>query len=186
MRTFVAIEIDELTRQRITELQDALRAAVPRLRWSDPRRMHLTLKFLGEVDESRIELIRAELERVAAGTASFKIRIREVGVFPPSGPPRVVWVGAKGESGALTRCRDAVEAGIAPLGFPTEDRPYRPHLTLARCPDSRITRSLPAMMNEHRHFDAGEMTVRQFVFFRSTLTRQGPIYEPISTHDFRM
>ena len=185
MRTFVAIEIDESVRERIITLQDAMRKSAPRLRWSDPRRIHLTLKFLGEVDEARIDLIRGQLDRIAASTAPFTIAIRGTGIFPPSGPPRVVWIGVKDAAGALARCRDAVEAGIAPLGFPTEDRPYRPHLTLARCQDPRAARDLPKIVSVQRDFDAGELLVRNVVLFKSTLTRQGPIYEPVSAHPLR-
>ena len=185
MRTFIAIEIDEVVRRRIAELQMTLKKQFPRLRWSNPATIHLTLKFLGEVDAAGADAVQAELARIAASTVPFTIAFRQCGIFPPSGPPRVVWVGVDDAAGALARCRDAIEAGIAPLGFPTEDRPYRPHLTLARCPDARAARDLRAAIDVHRQIDAGEMIVRHLVYFQSTLTQKGPVYNPISTYELR-
>jgi len=183
MRTFIAIELNDTVHRRICELQDGLQASFPRLRWSEPRHIHLTLKFLGEVDDPQVAGIRAALDRIAASMAPFTVAIRRVGVFPASGAPHVIWAGVDDRTGALGRCRDAIEAGIAPLGFPAESRPFQPHLTLARCPDPRSTRNLRAALEAHRNFDAGERSVRQFALIKSTLTRQGPIHEALSTHE---
>jgi len=183
MRAFLAIDINDAVRERISVLQGVLRMAAPRLKWVDPGRIHLTLKFLGEVAESRLDIIRAVLDRVAVTTAPFELHIRKTGVFPPTGPPRVVWIGAKDANGALLRLHEELEAGLGPLGFLREDRPFRPHLTLARCKDRGAARGLWPALNEHRGFDAGMTTVEQLVLYQSTLSRRGPIYEPISKHE---
>jgi len=185
MRTFIAIGIDDAVRSRLAALQDDLRAASPRLRWTHPEQMHLTLKFLGDTDDEQVALIRDKLASLATVTTPFSLNIDETGVFPPSGAPRVVWVGVKDTAGDLRRCRDSVEQAIAPLGFPAEDRPFHPHLTLARCRDPRDGRAIREALQQNTGFDAGVTTVRQLVFFQSILVARGPIYTAISTHDLR-
>lgn len=182
MRTFIAIEIDEVIRERIAAWQDVLRESFPRLKWTDARRIHLTLKFLGEIEEGRADDVRGMLDRITMTTAPFSIGLRKTGVFPPAGPPRVVWIGVKEATGALAQLQGAVEAGAAELSFAKEDRPFHPHLTVARCANPSVARDLRRTLYDHRNFDAGEMLVRQIVFMQSTLTRTGPIYTSISAH----
>lgn len=184
MRAFIAVDINDAARERLAALQGVLRRSAPRLKWVDPNQIHLTLRFLGDVAESQLEAIRAELARIAGMAAPFEIHIHKTGVFPPTGPPRVVWVGVKEASGALLRLHGELDAGLFPLGFPPEDRPFRPHLTLARCKDRQAARGLWRTLNEHRGFDAGTTMVEQIVLYQSTLTRRGPIYEAISKHEF--
>lgn len=183
MRTFIAIEIDTIVRERIADLQRELRKTHPRLRWTDPDKIHLTLKFLGNIDEHRLADVRAALDQTSSSTAPFVVGIRRTGVFPPAGAPRVVWAGVEDHDGALTRCRASVEAAMAARGFPAEDRPFSPHLTLARCPDPRAARDLRQSLTDHGPFDAGVMKVHHLFFIQSTLTSHGSIYHPISKHE---
>lgn len=182
MRTFIGIEIDEIVRERLTGLQRALKMSFPSLRGTNPRQIHLTLKFLGEIEERQVAGVRKALDDVAASTKIFAIDIRQPGVFPMSGAPRTVWIGVHDPDGSLARCHAAVEATLATLGFPREDRPFSPHLTLARCPDRRAAYEVRRALSRHENFDAGGLIVRRIVLFQSTLTSSGPIYEPISTH----
>lgn len=185
LRTFIAIEIDEALRERIAEWQNVLRESFPRLKWTDARRIHLTLKFLGEIEEGQADDVRGMLDSIATTTAPFSMGIRKTGVFPPAGPPRVVWIGVKEATGALVQLQGAVEAGAVELSFVREDRSFHPHLTVARCSNPSVTRDLRRALYDHRNFDAGEMQVRQIVFMQSTLTRTGPIYTPISEHELK-
>jgi RNA 2',3'-cyclic 3'-phosphodiesterase len=136
LRTFVAVELPEGVRVAIAAAQAELRAALGEragsVRWVNPASAHLTLKFLGDTPESALSGVEAALRACLAGTAPFDLRTGALGCFPSGRAPRVLWLGLDGELAPLTALRDAVEAAIAPLGWPTEARPFAPHLTLGR------------------------------------------------------
>lgn len=133
-RLFVALHLPDEVISVLDAVQSDLRAAVsPGLvSWVVPRNIHLTLKFLGDVPLSEHRAIAEALTSVAAVNAPFELCTGRLGCFPSERNPRVVWVGVQGQTGALQRLRDAVEGAIAPLGYPTEDRSFSPHLTLGR------------------------------------------------------
>lgn len=134
IRTFIAVELDENLRATLGKLQAGLRSQVPPrvVRWVQPNGIHLTLKFLGDTPLDQVEAIKAALARAAAEVAPFVFTVSGVGCFPDVRRPRVVWVGLHEPTGTLARLWQAVEAHVAPLGFPTEKRPFSPHLTLGR------------------------------------------------------
>jgi 2'-5' RNA ligase len=136
LRTFVAVELPDQVRATIAaaqaELRGALGARASSVRWVDPASTHLTLKFLGDTPESAVPGIEVALRAALAGGSAFALRTGALGCFPSGRSPRVLWLGLDGELGPLTAARDAVEAAIAPLGWPTEARPFSPHLTLGR------------------------------------------------------
>jgi 2'-5' RNA ligase len=136
LRTFVAIELPAEAKAAIAAAQDALREVLrdggPAVRWVNPAGAHLTLKFLGDTPESAVPGVDAALRAALAGTAPFELWTGAPGCFPSGRAPRVLWLGLDGDLAPLTSARDAVEAAIAPLGWPTEARPFSPHLTLGR------------------------------------------------------
>ncbi|HEY3111808.1 MAG TPA: RNA 2',3'-cyclic phosphodiesterase [Chloroflexota bacterium] len=136
LRTFVAVELPDQVRAAIAaaqaELRGALGARTGSVRWVDPAGAHLTLKFLGDTPESAVPAIEVSLRAALAGARAFALRTGALGCFPSGRSPRVLWLGLDGELEPLTATRDAVEAAIAPLGWPTEARPFSPHLTLGR------------------------------------------------------
>jgi 2'-5' RNA ligase len=134
LRTFIAIELDQAVKSELLHLQARLRDQLsPRsVRWVQPEGIHLTLKFLGDTPLDRVEAVQAALALAAAEVEPFAFTVGGLGCFPNSRQPRVVWVGLQEPTGALLRLHKAVEAHVAPLGFPTEKRPFSPHLTLGR------------------------------------------------------
>ena len=133
-RTFIAVELDEELKSSLQSLQDHLRALVARrsVRWVRPGGIHLTLKFLGDTPEARLDEIMGALAMAARDVRPFSFAVGGLGCFPNTRQPRVLWVGLQEPTGTLVRLRDAVEAHVAPLGFPTEKRRFHPHLTLGR------------------------------------------------------
>jgi len=182
MRAFIAIDFDSPIKDKLADLQRRLRAGPVRLRWTDPAQIHLTVKFLGDVAADQVAPIQAAQNDVARGIPPFEVRVGKVGTFPPGGRPRVVWVGVTPIGDGLMRCRDAIEAAVSPLGFPTEGRLFEPHLTLARCPDPRACKEVFAALALHRSFDAGAQRVDRLVLYESTLTPHGPRYRRVSEH----
>ena len=134
LRTFIAIELDQELRTTLTGIQARLRGAVPprAVRWVQPEGIHLTLKFLGDTLSDKVEQVKSALAQAAEQVPAFTITVGGVGCFPDARRPRVVWVGVQEPSGSLARLWQAVESQVAPLGFPTEKRPFSPHLTLGR------------------------------------------------------
>ncbi len=144
LRLFIAIEIPQ--RDSLAALQKRLQPLdkTRAIRWTAPDSIHLTLKFLGETPASRQSEIETALIEAAKDHAPFDLTIGGVGCFPDLRKPRVVWAGLGGGVTALISLRDAVERTVSPLGYPTEARPFSPHLTLGRARQDAARSALAA------------------------------------------
>jgi 2'-5' RNA ligase len=131
VRAFIAVNLPP---ERRRDLADAvaplLRSGLP-VRWVEPDGYHVTLRFLGPVADGDVEPVAAALRTLAMGHAPFTLRVGGAGAFPDVRRPAVLWLGVAAD-GPLLALQQAVERGIAPLGFPTESRPFHPHVTLGR------------------------------------------------------
>lgn len=174
MRLFFAVEISEALRADVEDLIGRLRARGRGIRWADPKGIHLTLRFLGEVEPGRLEAI-ARAGR-AAGERSSALRLRSggLGTFPERGLPRVVWLGVEDTDGALGRLHAALEEALEGAGLGREGRPLSPHLTLGRVrPGADPRRALEGVGGPAaRGFEAGD-----FVLMESVLGPSGARYE---------
>ena len=133
-RLFIAIELSPDVLKAIAQVQTELKRSIPdrAVRWTRPEGIHLTLKFLGDVRVGQLDDIKAALPHAAAGRSTFDLEIQGLGCFPNLARPRVLWLGITGDTKSLRTLQSNVESTIAPLGFPTEERGFNPHLTLAR------------------------------------------------------
>jgi 2'-5' RNA ligase len=134
LRTFIAVELDDNARQALGTVLDELKPRAPKgsVRWVNPDSVHLTLKFLGDTPAKRIAEIEAALAEACAPFPAFAFVIEGRGCFPNFRRPNIVWVAVRDRGKALAHLQEAIEAKIAPLGWPTEKRPFQPHLTLGR------------------------------------------------------
>ncbi|HVZ24249.1 MAG TPA: RNA 2',3'-cyclic phosphodiesterase [Vicinamibacterales bacterium] len=183
MRLFVAIELDEAVRTAAARLvarlerRVAILAPKARIGWVPPERMHLTVRFIGWVDDAQAARIRRALEpplRVPV----FSMHVGTLGAFPPRGAPRVLWVGVRDESGALADVERDVTARLQALGIPPEDRPYTPHLTLARVRETAGLKSAP-LFERLGTTALGVSRVSAVTLFESRLSPKGPTYVPL-------
>lgn len=179
IRTFIAVHVDDVIIARLMALQEELRRTDARVSWTRPEGMHLTLKFLGNVPEEQIATIGDALQPVAAGCASISISIEGTGGFPNLRRPRVVWAGVGGETEALIELAAGVDAAMAGLGFPPENRPFNPHLTLGRIKEPVQLEPLIELLTAHSADQFGEMTVREIILFQSQLSPKGARYTPL-------
>ena len=185
IRSFVAIELSDQARQALADLQENLKAQVPpkAVRWTRPESIHLTLQFLGDVAPGKVEAIAEALRGVGAGQAPFTIQLKELGVFPNPGRPRVVWVGVAEPSGALVALQKGVTQALEPLGFEPEKRPYSPHLTIGRA-DRRAARQDLAEVGElvtrTEVGTLGQVRVEHVVLMKSDLQPGGAVYTPLA------
>lgn len=186
IRTFIAIELTPDLERAIRDLQAQLqgRLPFPSMRWVQPHGIHLTLKFLGDIPPSRLPTIQDALAAVAARHAPFALAAEGLGVFPSPSRPNVLWVGLAGDLPRLHRLRDDVEAAIAPLGYPTESRPFHPHLTLARIKDAAPTdaQQVRDQLRQSPAADLGALPVTAIHLMRSDLSPQGARYTPLGVY----
>ncbi len=174
MRLFVAIDIPEEVRGRLAGLVEELRRAVRGPAWARVAGMHLTLKFIGEVEEPKAGGILRALDG-AGGFAPFEVHYRGTGFFPDGNAPRVFWAGmvAPPELAALA---SAVEACLEPLGIARERRAFHPHLTLARLKSRNGLVELHEAAARLRETEFGEGLVEHFHLYRSILKPSGAEY----------
>lgn len=168
MRLFVAVELPADVKDALT----ALETSIPGTTWVKPAALHLTLRFLGDqIDPIRLTPIKTALASVKA--PSFSLALRGVGRFPPGRrPARVLWVGMDDQP-ALLSLQASVERALGAVGFEPEERPFNPHITLARLKGEG---SVERFVEAHGGFRAEPFTVSEFVLMSSVLTPQGPKY----------
>jgi RNA 2',3'-cyclic 3'-phosphodiesterase len=134
LRTFIAIELDEPLHIALRSIQGVLKRQTPpgSVKWVGTEGIHLTLKFLGDTPASRIHEIETALRSACSGFEPFEFGVEGRGCFPNFRQPRVIWVAVRDRNSTLARLQTAVERTVAPLGWPTEERTFSPHLTLGR------------------------------------------------------
>lgn len=187
IRTFVAIELPpealgwcETAMERARQTLGPVASAV---RWVNPAGIHLTLKFLGSVPAARLPVLVEQLRAALAGQEPFTLQIGALGVFPGPKAPRVIWLATLGELAALGACQQRVEAATVPLGYPTEARPFRPHLTLGRVRETATPEERAAIGALPAGWPAGTsppLAVRRVSLMRSQLGPGGARYSRLA------
>jgi 2'-5' RNA ligase len=176
IRSFLAIELPEPILRKIGEVQGDLRSTQAEVRWANPEKIHLTLKFFGNIEESRIDPIFKSIEEPIRNTLPFSLKVRGVGAFPHLKNPRVIWIGLVDERDVLTSLQKGIETHLERIGFQPENRPFHPHLTLGRMKSSRGKEGLVSRMERYKEEEFGNFRVERVVLFKSDLRPSGPIY----------
>jgi 2'-5' RNA ligase len=179
IRSFLAIELPKLILRKIEEVQGDLRSTHADVRWINPEKIHLTLKFFGNIEESRIGPIFKSIEEPIRNSPPFSMEVKGVGAFPQMRNPRVIWMGLVDGKGFLTSIQKQIEIQLEKIGFQPEDRPFHPHLTLGRMKSNRGKEELLGRMEKHREEEFGDFLVERVILFRSDLKPSGPIYTPL-------
>lgn len=177
MRAFIGVKIPESLAEELWQLNRVLMSE--NYKPVEAHNMHLTLKFLGEVSFERYELLRKKVERKIKGLNKFEFTLKGVGAFPSAAAARVVWVGVDKGSENLKKLAALVEEAAVESGFPQEQRKFEPHLTLGRL---RRQRSLVNKLKRIEGLLGGReyrVSVSKIIFFKSTLTPAGPVYEEV-------
>ncbi|HZV07798.1 MAG TPA: RNA 2',3'-cyclic phosphodiesterase [Gemmataceae bacterium] len=187
LRTFIAVDVGKAIRDRLVALQDTLARAGTEVKWVEENNLHVTLLFLGEVEDRETPALCQAVADCCAGRDAFSISVETVGCFPNPRRPRVVWAGIGAGSAELIALHDALEPPLLDLGcYRREDRAYTPHITLGRVRGERSpTAALATALARQAKWQGGETNVREIHVLSSELTPQGPIYTVLSRAKLR-
>ncbi len=185
IRTFIAIDLPPGVRSALGELQEQLRRSGARIRWVKPTGIHLTLKFLGDIEPAQVNAVAQAMRQAAASAAPFRLTPMGCGAFPSIKQMRVVWVGLDGDLDPLHRLRQRLETVLEPLGFPLEKRPFRAHLTIGRVKDRGRLRSLQNALLALQDFRLEDFDVTEVVLYKSELRPDGARYTPLERIAFQ-
>ena len=180
MRTFIAVPMSQQCHDLLGDLQGKMRPLGADVRWVATSSIHLTLKFLGEIDPALVPRLVDSLRNSSAGVSPFKLRLQGLGGFPNVRSPRVIWCGVEGETDRLLLLQEKVEKACADLGFTPENRPFHPHLTLGRVQGKRNLQQLLDYIKIAPDFEQG-FDADRYHLFKSVLTPRGAIYTVLET-----
>lgn len=175
LRLFVGLALPEEVRDRLAFLS----AGVPKARWVAPESLHLSLRFIGEVDEILAESIDTNLLAIRA--PAFDLTVAGVGTFGQGRQTRVLWAGVERQP-ALDHLAAKVESAVVRAGMPAEPRKFSPHITLARFRETPPRDRLGAFVQHNEMFRAGPFRVRDFILYRSHLGSEGAHYEALADY----
>jgi len=173
-RTFICLELPETIRAQAEALQGRLAGLGDKIRWVNPRNLHLTLRFLGEISRSQVDTVCLAVRCAAARVDAFSIRFSGTGCFPSARRPKVFWVGLT-ETTDLIRLFEAIEEELFCAGFPREIRPFSPHLTVGRV---RVDRASPGLTDAltKAQFEPAPFLVTHVTVMKSDLKKSGAVY----------
>lgn len=183
MRCFLAVPLPEGVRGQVSALCRTLRPRLPGARFVTPDTMHLTLHFFEDLDEAQVALAREAAAEGCAAVPGFEVALGGLGAFPDPRRARVLWTGVTAGAAPLQALQEAVGAGLAARGLPVDDRPWRPHLTLARfrLPEPAVEACLPA----GAAFAPTPFPVTESVLFGSRLSQVGAVHTPLGRFALR-
>jgi len=177
-RTFIAVKTELLQENLLlySEIKSKLKDSY--INWVDANNMHLTLFFLGNTSEQQIPEIARELKNLLSETRSFSFLLKGLGVFRNIHDPRVFWLGIE-NGNDLKELKVKIDKVLDKLGYKIEDREFKPHLTLGRIKNIKQKDSLRELAEKYKEYTFQEIFVSEVIFYESTLTPKGPIYNEI-------
>jgi len=205
LRAFIAIELPQEIKDALAHIQEQLKISGADVKWVQPQNIHLTLKFLGEIDDKKLEEIISILENATQNKNPFSTRLSSLGAFPKINFPRVIWVGIDKGDAETKQIAEVLEEKIAKIGIPPETRPFSSHITIGRVRSSLNREKLVKNLNDladsfgkenfalHKSLadqsanlcGGLEFLVTKTTLFKSTLTPKGPIYEALKEANLR-
>jgi len=185
LRLFYAVELPEAVRQLAAEHIAHLRRVAPHggVRFGRPENLHITLKFLGEIEAHLQETASRAAERATDGLEPFELRMEAAEAFPPRGPARVLWLGITDASGRLALLQERLEEECERENFPREKRPFHPHITIARLGRTSVTEAR-RLTRAHTEAEvrSDPFTATEIILMKSELGPGGSRYSPLSRH----
>ena len=182
MRLFIAINLDENLKAVIADLQRNLQSKIKlktgRFKLVDPELMHLTLKFLGEVEPDKVDQVGEIVTEATAKHKSFSFDVPVLGCF--GRPVKVIWLGSQTENQQLLKLHQDIEDALDSAKWPKEQRPFSPHLTVARLKNATADRAVKDVIKNYPPLNSAQIMVDSVLVYQSQLTPTGPIYTALS------
>lgn len=185
VRAFVAVLLGQDLQHKIALVQEEFIKISPEVKWVSEENFHVTLKFLGNVEEHLLGDISEALIEALGDVEPFDIEIGSVGAFPSKGRPKTVWVDVTSGGSELKNLAERVDKALETVGFPCEDRPFRSHITIGRVKDDRGARKLSNALRDAQIGMIGTIRVDAVALMKSELRRVGPIYTMLSETPLR-
>ncbi|MCJ7615953.1 MAG: RNA 2',3'-cyclic phosphodiesterase [Desulfobacterales bacterium] len=176
IRTFIAFKLPENIILSIRKIQEDIKSYAFKVRWVNPEKIHLTLKFLGNINDTDIEKVSESIINTVNCHAPISLAVKGAGVFPGIKSPRVIWVGITGEIEKLTSIQKDIEENLEKLGFPREKRPFKGHLTLGRIKGKIDPKKLLDAMKKFERFESELFIADKVFLFKSDLNSTGSVY----------
>ena len=177
MRTFIAIELSEGIRKTLAQIQSHLKYSGADVKWVKKDNIHLTLKFLGEISEEKLQQVIATLEIVAKESSAFEISIKDIGVFPKIDYPRVIWVGLDKGTAESKELAEKINEALSKIGFEKESRPFAVHLTIGRVRSPKNKEALKEKLTTYNlQLKTKPQLISSIILFQSKLSPKGSIY----------
>lgn len=176
MRCFISIPLPERIKKGMLAIQERLKASGADVSWTRPEGMHLTLKFLGEIEEKMLQEIEAVLGIAVDGLRPFSLEVAGIGTFPDMRRPRVVWIGIRENGDSLVKLQRGLEKELGMIGLPVEDRRFTPHITLGRIRSPKHVDRLLNLIEEEKDIGLDGFEVSNVHLMRSELMPAGAVY----------
>ena len=184
MRVFIAVDINDEMRRELTRIQNVLSGKLVNAKWVKPQNLHITIKFLGEIEPEAVGDITLSLEKPIKETPSFYIELGELGVFPNMKRPAVFWAGLKKGREEMSRLNELIQNSLYQIGYEKDSKPFSPHITLARfrkpVPSNQIVKAIESVSPIKK---AGH-TINGVSIYESTLKPKGPEYKHVKYTTF--
>jgi 2'-5' RNA ligase len=179
IRAFIAIELPPPVIALLGKIQQDLKSLRVGARWVRPENIHLTLKFLGDINPAEVEKICTAMTAAAEGVAPLTLAVGGIGVFPDLKRPRVIWVGLAGEIQPLLAFQHNLENRLSDVGFPKEKRSFKGHLTLGRFKEPANRDTIRRAMAEYSDMENERFEAGRMVLFKSDLNPSGAVYSHV-------
>ncbi len=181
IRAFIAFELNEEMHSELSSLQVSLKRSNADVKWVSADSVHLTLKFLGNIDARRIKEIETMLAEVSASFSPFTLSLKEISAFPDLDCPEIIWVGIDNGANESSAIAKSLEDRCGKIGIPKENRVFQPHLTIGRVKSFKNCDKLKSLINNNSFELNSTVEIGRLTLFKSQLTSKGPIYTPIFT-----
>jgi 2'-5' RNA ligase len=185
IRSFIAIELPSEIRSKLDELQKELKQSkLQQVKWASPSGIHLTLKFLGNIDAGDTAKITGAIREGCRGYKKFTLELSGLGVFPNFRRPRVIWLGVGGQMDILLKLQKQIDDELELIGFPREKRPFSPHITLGRVRDSVTSyeqEQYGGVIQNKKYNEIHVVTVASVNLMRSELQPAGAVYSELAS-----
>jgi 2'-5' RNA ligase len=180
IRTFIAIELPEKIIYTIGKVQEKLKSHGFKIRWVRTENIHLTLKFLGNIQETETERIARVISESVKGYNPILISVKGIGVFPGIQRPRVIWLGISKQLDQLTELQKTLDEKLQTIGFPKEKRPFKGHLTMGRVKSKIDPKKLHDLLKNFTQFESEHFFADRIILYKSELKPKGAVYTKLT------